>query len=427
MEIIRFILSLLAVSLSNLLVVSIANLKKSEAASQKIAGSIGSEVRTQRLILSSSLRLIFYFLLLNSYFLFPASAWADQVDTLRPAMNQAQDQWFKSPAGDSGYKYIDDVVIDSDTTYLYTAAGNQYQGWLANDFNTSNTIDSVRLVVKARSTATAGTATLQFGRETYAGEGIWGFCPETKTVTLTSTYDSNWAQTWAVDPCNSAAWTTTNLNDDFKAWAFANTGNMGSIPDSFGVTSANLDKKSSGAGYISLYRYQADFTGYIDKLSLYCKTPVVYSNCRLGMYSDSGTSHFPYQLLDTTAEFAIASGWNKISLVSGNISITNGNWYWLAFRLQTNNDTLKNEVASGKGRYKTWAYANGWETPFSGGTAENADYNFQAIGHDGIPQDRTTQSFIVVYSHAGGAVAKRRSGLVQDEENKGVIEGGIAK
>jgi hypothetical protein len=43
------------------------------------------------------------------------------------------------------------------------------------------------------------------------------------------------------------------------------------------------------------------------------------------------------------------------------------------------------------------------------------------------PKDLVTQSFIVVYSRAAGAVVKRKSGLVQDEDNKGVAEGGIAK
>jgi hypothetical protein len=45
-----------------------------------------------------------------------------------------------------------------------------------------------------------------------------------------------------------------------------------------------------------------------------------------------------------------------------------------------------------------------------------------------VTQDnRVTQSFITVYYQTEGAPAKRRSGIVQDEDNRGITEGGIAR
>ena len=415
-------------------IVSLPNLKRSEAGSQKTAGSIGSEVRTQRLSLSHSLRfsLIFYFLLLNSYFLLPASAWADQIDTLRPAVDGGPEEWFDSPVVDSSYKNIDDVVIDLDTTHLYTGNISKKHAWLANDFSTSNTIDSVRVVVKARSTATSGTPTLKFGRKYYAGEGLWGDCEYgggMKTVNLTLTYDSNWTQTWAVDPCDNGAWTTAKLNDDLLNWTFASTTAMGALSDSFGLISPqNPYSWNVGANYVSCTKFTSGSgtSGTLNAIRLYVTDQSLGGNVKMGIYSDS--SGWPHKKIwaDTTGQ-ATVNGWNTVS-ASGNISSSTD--YWLCYRYATYacSTRIDTPYVANSHRSKSLAYTTAWPDSFAPSWTYNKAEKYQLKAVLGVPpQDRVTQSYIVVYSHAVGAVVKRKSGLVQDEDNKGVIEGGIAR
>jgi hypothetical protein len=421
MKIIRFILSLLAVSLSNLsnlLVASLPNLKKSEAGSQKTAGSIGSEIRTQRL----SPSLIFLFLLLTSNFVLPicGQVWADQVDTLRPAEDIAGlTDWVKSPDVDSGYKNIDEAIPDEATTYLWQICkiNNCNEGWKHSDFNTSNVIDSVRMTIRAKTTATDGTSQIRFNRMWCDVEGCYD-CPYGggyKEVNLTTSW-INYNQTWSVEPCAGDPWTSTSLNWSDCCWWWRNN-EVGSPPDSFGNTTADVNKKVTASGYIGLYRYQADFTDYIDKLAIYCKNVGTSSHYKVGIYSDSGTNHYPYQLLDTVAEFTIVPGWNRRDLVSGSVSIESGDWYWIAYRYETTGDTLKNEPATGQGRYKLWAYTSAWESPFTGGTGENAHYRFQAIRTQ-TGQNQVTQSFVVVYSHPT---------ITGGKPGKNILSGGILK
>jgi len=416
-------------------IVSLPNLKRSEAGSQKTAGSIGSEVRTQRLSLSHSLRfsLIFYFLLLNSCFLLPASAWADQVDTLRPALEGGLQQWFDSPAVDSNWKNIDDVITDLDTTYLYTASSLVYQGWLASDFSTSNTIDSVRMIVKARSTATVGTPTLKIGRMYYAGEGMWGDCEYgggMKTVSLVSVYDSNWTQTWAVDPCDDGAWTTTNLNDDYEAWTFSSTADMGTLPDSFGLM-ADSATENLTQNYVDACRFQmGSVGGTLTNIRLKVDDTTPNGNIKLAIYTDttvSGNNYARTKLWADDVGQAVVDGLNSVSTSA--ITLSANTYYWLCAKMSVTNTVQWKGGATGQHRWDAENYTTAWRDTIAVNSWDGT--NTKVHRYMGIynipPKDLVTQSFIVVYSRAAGAVVKRKSGLVQDEDNKGAIEGGIAR
>ena len=381
--------------------------------------------------LSLRLSLIFLFLLLTSNFfvvslsnlLLPiyGQVRADQADTLRPAADREGTDWYDVPEAGNDWEKIDDTTPDEDATYLWLdrAGSNCNQGWTHSDFSTSNTLDSVRMGIRARTTAITGTSQIKFGREWYDAEG-WHECPNNALTDLSTDW-TTYTATWHRDSCSQGEepflWTASGLNNSGFAWWFSSYA-VGSPPDSFGVTTANLDKKLTSNGYIALYRYQADFTDSVDMLAIYCKTVVVSSNFRLGLYTDSlgGTTHYPKYLMDTTAQFAIQQGWNRIQLVNGCKKVTNGEWYWVAFRYETNNDTLKNESATARGRYKVYAYSDGWEQTFSGGTSENADYDLQAI-RSLTGQNQATQSFVVVYSHA----------VVGGKSGKNILSGGILK
>jgi len=230
------------------------------------------EIKSKKLslCLSHSLRLSLIFL-----FLLPVTAWADQVDTLRPATDQLYANFFAYPGLNEFWEEIDEATSDGDGTYIYSSTVGADYGWIHNAFSTSSVIDSVRLVWNAKSTATSGTPSITLGRLQFQ-EGQWYSCTYgggNGTANLTSSY-VNYSKTWTVDPCNGSAWTVDGLNNAFCCWWVDNT-NVGTAPT---------------------------------------------------------------------------------------------------------------------GR-----------------------------------QNRMTQSYIVVYSHAGAASVKRRSGLVQDEENKGIAEGGMAR
>ena len=391
------------------------------------------EIRSMRLSLRFSL--IFLFLLLTSNFSLPiyGQVWADQVDTLRPGEEGGRQQWFENPSVDSAFKNIDDVVIDLDTTYLYTTSVSLHQGWLANDFSTSNTIDSVRMIVKARSTATSGYPTLQFGRKIYVGEGIWGYGEYgggSKTVTLTSTYDSNWTQTWAVDPCDSSAWTTTGLNDNERAWTFSSTSDMGTLPDSFGLN-ADSATENLTQNYVDACRFQmGSINGTLTNIRLKVDDATVSGNIKLAIYTDTTVSSNNYARTKLWADDvgqAVVNGWNSVSTSA--ITLNANTYYWLCAKMSVTNTVQWKGGATGQHRWDGETYTTTWRDTIAVSSWDGT--NTKVHRYMGIynipPKDLVTQSFIVVYSREAGAVVKRKSGLVQDEDNKGVIEGGIAR
>jgi hypothetical protein len=59
-------------------------------------------------------------------------------------------------------------------------------------------------------------------------------------------------------------------------------------------------------------------------------------------------------------------------------------------------------------------------------SGEQIHYVLQAIGECNL-ESRITQSFVIVYYTEAGEEAKKRGGIVQDEDSKGITEGGIAR
>lgn len=401
------------------------------------------EIRSMRL--SLRLSLIFLFLLLINFLVVSLSldfardseivelsnlllpiygqVRADQADTLRPAADRDGTDWYDIPEAGNDWEKIDDTTPDEDATYLWLdrAGSNCNQGWIHSDFSTSNTIDSVRLTIRARSTATTGVRQIRLGRAWADAEGMYWCLFEDQTGNKLINVGTNWADssiTWNIDPCYQTSWTQNSLNDPGYFWAFQSVA-VGTASDSFGKTSA-ANKFSLGTGYISAYRYQAIFTGRIDTLAIFYDDGNPVSNVKLGVYTDSGASPgYPYQLLDSTGVTAVTNGWNRKALVTGNISVVNGTYYWIVFRVSAPWDTTKRESGSyaNCGRYKSFSYSNAWPATFpTGASGEQITYTLQAIG-SWTRQNQVTQSFVVVYSHA----------VVGGKSGKNILSGGILK
>lgn len=86
------------------------------------------------------------------------------------------------------------------------------------------------------------------------------------TIPLTSSY-ANSGITWANDPYDGNAWTQAKLNSANRAWRIENK-SVGTVQDSFGMTSGG-SKYTNSPNYITLFRFQATFTGTVDTLASY--------------------------------------------------------------------------------------------------------------------------------------------------------------
>lgn len=339
------------------------------------------------------------FLLLTSYFLLVicGQVWG-AADTLRPVGDRAYTQWTSYPSGNK-WDAFDDTTANEDTNYVYSTTAGHKEGWYHSNFTASDNIDSVRLTVRAKQ-AIAGDAGEIIISRNYSSEGFWYACVEDEgvdTITLTSDY-TDYPITWGNDPCTGSGWTQSGLNSSARAWLFKNY-TIGE--NTFGKTScANLFNINTN--YLSLYRFQATFTADIDSLAILYEDQNNVSNCRLAIYSDSGTSGYPYQLLDSTAEFSISNGWNRQPLVTGGVSVTENSYYWIGFRVSASGDSIKRESGPANfGRYKAYAYSSAWPaTAPTTMTGEATLYCVQAMGDHPIA-NRVTQSFITIFYSEG--------------------------
>ena len=374
-------------------------------------------LRVWFLLLISRPRLWAFNLLTSFLLLICGQAWGS-ADTLQPREDGSV-LWDHTGC-DEGERYdcVDDPPgsPDSTITYAYTTSPDKAEEFKFDSTFVSN-IDSVVLKVNAEKPGT-GTVKLYLGWAYYTEE-LWHFWIE-DSVALTSTWD-NYSSNLDDDP----SWTYQKVN----ARRFGVHSAYNTEPDSFGKTSANTNFNLT-TGYISAYRYQADFTGNIDTLAIrfYDSTPV--GNCKLAIYSDTGASPgYPYQRKDTTAEFTITDGWNRVPLVTGDVPVVNNSYYWIFLRVSMTGSTTRRDTGpyANCGRYKTFSYVQGWPfTPPAGMSGEQIHYVLQAIGECNL-ESRITQSFVIVYYTEAGEEAKKRGGIVQDEDSKGITEGGIAR
>lgn len=224
--------------------------------------------------------------------------------------------WCESPDVDSEYKNIDDVTPDEDTTYLWEDNGtisgcgsvSHSQGWFHNAWSSSNTIDSVRLVVRGRAqTFNVGTPQIIFGRTLVDGEGMFWPCSPIDTFIVNTSWGDS-SITWSQDPCSEAPWTQSSLNDASYWWWF-NSYTVGNFYDSFGQTSGAT--KYSLLINISLNRVQSDFTGIVDSIAIQYSDGNPVSNVKFAIYSDSGVTGYPYICLDSTASGTHGNGWEN--------------------------------------------------------------------------------------------------------------------
>lgn len=385
--------------------------------------------------LSLRLSLIFLFLLLTSNFLLPIygqvwleitpKAGADQVDTLRPSGDRDGTDWYDVPSAGDDHEKIDEITPDEDTTYLWhdNIYANRNQGWAHTDFSTSNTLDSVRLTIRARTTAIDGTSRIAFGRRWSDGEQWWD-CAEgggTDTIYPATTW-TNYNVTWGVDPCSGDPWTTGILNSATRTWWFKSYA-VGSGYNAFGQDTGSVPTNQT-LNYIVLYRFQADFTGEVDSIAMEYSDLSSVGNSKYAIYSDKNS--YPYQCLDSTTSGATANGWKKRPLYTGNISVVSGTYYWLAWRHSATGDSIKQGGTGGPTgylKYKNLAsYTTVWpgtqpdSVPAGYGSANRRD-NMIAFTNPAA-ENQVTWSSVVVFSHV--AVAGGKHG-------KNILDGGILR
>jgi len=370
-----------------------------------------SELMGLNLVKSTGLRFLIFLLLICG------QAWGS-ADTLQPREDGSV--LWNHTGCDAGERHdcLDDPPgsPDGDTTCAYTSTPGLSEEFKHDSTFVSN-IDSVVIRINAKKTDTE-TVKLQVGWA-YLVESLWYFWIE-DSVTLTT----SWADYW-VNADDEENWTYQKINARRFGVLSANY----TKPDSFGKTSANTDFNLT-TNYISAYRYQADFSGIIDTLAIRFYDPTPTGNCKLAIYSDSGASPgYPYLRKDTTTEFTITDGWNRVPLVTGNVPVVNNSYYWIFLRVGMTGSTTKRDAGpyANCGRYKTFLYSEAWPvTAPTGMNGEQIHYVLQAIGGCNL-ESRITQSFVIVYYTEEAEEAKKQGGIVQDEDSRGLVEGGIAR
>lgn len=324
-------------------------------------------------------------------------------DTLRPTMSKMQG-WNDAPVVDSNYKNIDEVPPDEATTYLWEDSSDyptisKDEGWFHNAWSGSGIIDSVRLVVRAKKTATAGTPKIIFGRAYIPEPGLLWTCSPTDTFTVGTTWADS-SHTWSQDPCYVAPWTQSSLNDTTYFWWFRSL-EVGTTYDDFGQTNGAVKTGQTGA-YITLARFQADFTGTVDSIAMQYDDGSPASNVKYAIYSDSGVAGYPKICMDSTISAVTTNSWRKLALIHG-VPVTNGIWYWLAWRHSAVGDSTMRKTSglpANSGRYKSLSYSAAWPSPIpsTGYTGQAKKDNMIAFKNP-LAQNQVTQSFVVVWSH----------------------------
>jgi len=332
--------------------------------------------------------------------LFSVSAWADHL-LMQPIGDRGWTQWTVYPSGDR-WDAFDDTTANEDVNYIY-AISDEGEGWYQPNFTGGDDIDSVTLIARVKSVATTGTPQVIMGRLAFVASE-WGWCVPYDTLDLTSSYALD-SITWLTNPAGGD-WNQAELNNTNRAWGFGNL-TIGTVVDSFG----NPDGQTQQAlttGYISAFRYQADFTGDVDSLTIEYYDPSVHGDVKMGIYSDSGTypdSGYPYARLDTTAPQAVTNGCNRLGLITGGVSVSEDTYYWILFRVSETGDKTRYDTGpyADCGYYRSCPYSDEWPaTAPTDMTGEQKQYPLQGIG-TASAQNRVTQAYIRVFYAAAAA------------------------
>jgi hypothetical protein len=341
------------------------------------------------------------------------------VDTLRPVEDRCATQWGAYPSGNR-WDCFDDTTANEDTNYVYTTGTAIREGWGHSNFTAGN-IDSVRLTIRHRSPATAGTRQVIFGRMYYAGEGFWYWCTNdagTDTINLISDYTDS-SITWLNDPYDGAPWTQEKLNSTSMAWVFESH-SVGTKPDSFGLDSGTATYNNQQDKVEAMkFNTGTNNSGLLDYLRTLIDDATPNGSIKMAVYTDSGG--YPDDLLwgDNTGQ-SITDSWNSTQ-VSG-VELDANTDYWLCYKMNTSNGVRY--ITGAPAASHRWRqgisgiYDSTWETDTNPGywtNYNNAQYVMK--GAFQTPDNRVTQSFITVFYspiEAAGKARERRIRFLQE-------------
>jgi hypothetical protein len=375
-------------------------------------------------------KLLFLFFFLLFFF---SISWATDSLVFRPYSSPSYQRWNATGCG-AGYPHLclDDVTADEDTTCIYlnvTTAGLNYgQIFLdTSQLNSGATIDSVRMKLRAKcGTGGVGTATIKFGRvivtsgeppsRAWCSNFDWGDLFVSKNLTTTWTDYNFVMQSKCCTDYEEGYWSDEggvanfkNVDPGHRYWGWDNT-SVKSSPDSFGYTSAG-SKVRGDSTLVVFNLFQSDFTGTIDTLLIYhAATLPTGCSLKVAIYSDfvfySPTRHHPDARRDTTAKYPASNGWSKKKLVTGNVAVDSGSYYWLAFmQKRTVADSIYYTASandSTRWSYGPWAWSDGFAPLYlmkeQDGTYAGDRRTMQAIGKHSVGVNNyITQLAIIVY------------------------------
>jgi hypothetical protein len=198
------------------------------------------------------------YFLLALFLLLPSWAWATAVqDTLRPA-SDACILWTPYPADGAEYTRYDDLTPDEDTTYVYQTVGleaSPSEGYHAETWSGSGTIDSVRMVIRIQSSKPGSSiGEILFGWG-WQSEGIWAWCSDYDNGidTALTCPSPDWIDTsitWSNNPYDGEPWTTAYLNHSDFGWVWASQkidkSSNNRVTQSFIVVFSHTEEEGAG-------------------------------------------------------------------------------------------------------------------------------------------------------------------------------------
>lgn len=377
------------------------------------------------------------------------------VDTLRPtADDTVTGTWVRYPSDEGDYyPNIDEIVPDVDTTYISTKGTGADYVWRPPYYASHgtngiiNSIDSVTAVFRARITG-SGTFKITIGR--WHNVSGWHSCiidaGDTNIFTLTTSH-VDYSITYTRDPCTGLAFDTTtgSLNGSTQGWWIENT--TGS------ATRYLYDTQAFLIVYAQVVAYQDTLRPYVDRYvenwknfafgeSLYKtideavadeNTSYIYTDGYLALHYGWGHSTFTAPNIIDSVKYvdrvkATTADSTKLVLSRRMWNIEIGQWQQCNYHTNpTKTCTLTTSYVNYSITFSTGdpcRYTPGWEFYFnSSGLAW-----WSAVGflHDCTGCGAfATQSYIVVFSHE--AAGKFGGPIIQDEDNKSIIEGGISR